>query len=383
MQKLVRTKVMLVIRWPVGGIRTYLRYVFSNAAFNNYEFIIVAPDDNELRTYLSEVFESKEYKFYGTEPGTRSFALTVSKLAKVLKPNIVHSHGFTAGLVVAFYLLISRSFRASTKHILTTHDVFLSNAFKGIKGRLKHNAIKFLLKQVDVVNPCGFDAAENFSETFPELASKKIRPIRNGILLDLFQVNSIKRDFRQEFKISQETVILGFFGRFMGQKGFDLLVDAVAKIDATTDLDICVVCLGWGGFIREEQANIKAKGLKEKFFFAPQTNQMAEALLGVDIVTIPSRWEACPLLPMEAMICGAPIVASDCIGLKEVCAGSPTAIFKCADFGDLADKVLSTVENLGSIKVEAAEYSAKAQELFSSVNTAASLNGLYKAISCD
>jgi hypothetical protein len=37
-------KVLLVVRWPVGGIRAYIQYIYSQEVFTNCDFTIIAPD---------------------------------------------------------------------------------------------------------------------------------------------------------------------------------------------------------------------------------------------------------------------------------------------------------------------------------------------------
>jgi glycosyltransferase involved in cell wall biosynthesis len=45
----------------------------------------------------------------------------------------------------------------------------------------------------------------------------------------------------------------------------------------------------------------------------------------LDLLVMPSLWEACPLLPMEAMAVGVPVLGSDCIGLREVLRDTPSS----------------------------------------------------------
>lgn len=52
----------------------------------------------------------------------------------------------------------------------------------------------------------------------------------------------------------------------MAQKGFGLLVNALERWNESRPhrpLHVC--CFGWGGFIREEQADIKRRGLADFF----------------------------------------------------------------------------------------------------------------------
>ena len=203
-------KIMLVIRWPVGGIKTYLQYLYRHQDLNKHTYVIVAPDLN-LKEHIDKTFEGCDYTYYATKDSTADLLKVTKKVISVEKPDLVHSHGTTAGIIVSISLFISR-----TPHLLTTHDVFFQSQFMGFKGKLKKIFIKTLLNQASVINHCGFDAADNFKSFFSGFPKDKVKAIRNGIDIDKFQHESI-RDLRNESEVNDSVVLLGFFGRFMSQ----------------------------------------------------------------------------------------------------------------------------------------------------------------------
>jgi glycosyltransferase involved in cell wall biosynthesis len=77
---------------------------------------------------------------------------------------------------------------------------------------------------------------------------------------------------------------------------------------------------------------------------------------------MPSLWEACPLLPMEAMCAGVPVLGSDCIGLNEVLAGSPSCIVPAGDEAALAAAIRQA--SYAPWKDRAAQYAPLAQRRF-------------------
>ncbi len=125
----------------------------------------------------------------------------------------------------------------------------------------------------------------------------------------------------------------------MAQKGFAFLVEAIRLLrerSSKAGRSFHVVTFGGGGFIREEQAAIDRAGLKHSFTFMPFVPQIAAALKSVDVVAIPSLWEAMPLLPMEALVAGVPVIGTDCIGLAEVLVDTPATIVPAANADTLA-----------------------------------------------
>ena len=61
---------------------------------------------------------------------------------------------------------------------------------------------------------------------------------------------------------------------------------------------------GFGGFIREYKKEIEKKNLKDYFIFLNFQEKVAPVMKMFDILLIPSLGEACPLVPMEGLICG-------------------------------------------------------------------------------
>lgn len=98
-------------------------------------------------------------------------------------------------------------------------------------------------------------------------------------------------------------------GRLVRQKGFDVLIDAMAALPPTTRLDIV-----GDGPLRDTLTaragpNVRLLG---------RVDDLPERLATADVVVVPSRWEGFGLVAAEAMAAGAPVVASDVDGLRDV-----------------------------------------------------------------
>lgn len=358
----------------MGGIRTYIHYIYRHELFRLYRYNLLTPAHN-LGEYFKGVFGEKDFEYTESQADGKGFVALITSQIRRFKPDVIHSHGLTAGLLTSPIAWVFR-----VPHIVTTHDVFLPGQFDGSKGAIKHKLIELLLRLPNIINPCGFDAGDNLQQYFPKLPAANIKPIRNGIDVKGFSEENI-RDLHSELKQSSEVFLVGFFGRFMKQKGFDLLVKAIELWrQQQPEKPIHVACFGWGAFIREEQANITALGLDSYFSFMPHTDDMPAALRGVDAAIMPSRWEACPLLPMEAMVSGAVVLASDCIGMKEVCVDSPAIVFQQENVDDLYQKLQQLSENRERYKQAAQAFKAEAKLRFDSCATAESLNRLYQEL---
>jgi glycosyltransferase involved in cell wall biosynthesis len=363
-----KKRILVLARWPVGGIRTYFRYIYSQDLFVGYHFTFLMPNTDGIKDLLTERISADRHSFIDTN-GEGLFKHLYETL-KFENFDVIHSHGFTAGLTASIFRFIFK-----TPHLLTTHDVLSAAQFKGVKGLVQKLGFSLLFKSVNKVMPVGHDAASNLLEFYPSLKNK-VCPVRNGIPTQYF-FDGIPRDIKSEIGIKSDVFLIGFFGRFMAQKGFRYLVDAVEKLSRDTSIpNFKVVCFGWGGFIREDQAELKFRGLDSYFEFMPQTNDMPSALKGVDVVAMPSLWEACPLLPMEALCAGVPIIGTSCIGSREVFSGSPAQIVEPKDSIALAQKIKQ--EMITPTKKEFKRYAPIAVETFSSEKCADELRHVYE-----
>jgi len=107
-----------------------------------------------------------------------------------------------------------------------------------------------------------------------------------------------------------------FIGLLDSQKGYDLLLEACLEVLETTEMQVIIVGAGRADLVAQTKA--VEKKFPNKFYYAGWMGPERYALLaGCDWTLLPSRWEPCGLVQMEAMRMGTlPIVAATG-GLKD------------------------------------------------------------------
>lgn len=329
-------KVLLVVRWPVGGIRTFMRYVYSRFDPAEWKFSLIAPDLQEVKLLVEKDLAAQHIRYIPVEknPSAPSFFLKILKELNRNKYDLIHSHGFTSGICT---VIPARLYR--TRHIMTSHDVINAKQFFGLRGGVKKRIITFLLQRIDTIQSVSNDAQDNLLEYFPALSKNKKRCIvvPNGIEVERF-LNAQPRDLRKELALDQTFFLIGFLGRFMSQKGFRYLVDAVELLSKETNMPKkpLIITIGSGGFAAREKRDIENRGLQKYFHHLPFTPNVASTIKGLDVVAMPSLWEACGLLAMETLTAGTPLICSDCIGLREVVQKTPAVKVPSGDAISLA-----------------------------------------------
>jgi glycosyltransferase involved in cell wall biosynthesis len=325
--------VLTVARWPVGGIRTYVLYNYPTLAAAGYRFTFVGPADASFRAFRTELCDWDGAEFVEAPLRGRRCKLrsTVRKLLRSGRYNLVHSHGLTAAAHVALANL-----GPGVPHVVTSHDVFLPRHAAGTLGRIKLWILGRLLRRASALVNVGDDARLNLLEHIPTLRSSSCRivTIPNGIQVSRFTepTKRYRTVLRDQLGIGTDVTVLGYLGRFMEQKGFLPLLDALDNLIATgVSSRFHLVAVGSEDYEREYRREVEQRGLTRCVSFIPFTADAGSILRQLDVLLVPSLWEACPLLPMEAMAVGIPVLGSNCIGLREVLRDTPSVMVPLGD----------------------------------------------------
>ncbi|CAE7480628.1 unnamed protein product [Symbiodinium necroappetens] len=110
--------------------------------------------------------------------------------------------------------------------------------------------------------------------------------------------------------------LMCFIGRLDAQKGYDLLLEALMEVLEDTELQMVVVGAGRADLVAQTKA--VEKQYPNKLFYAGWMGAERYALLaGCDYTLLPSRWEPCGLVQMEAMRLGTLPIVAPTGGLKD------------------------------------------------------------------
>jgi glycosyltransferase involved in cell wall biosynthesis len=322
----------VVVRWPVGGIRTHVLYNYPHAAARGYGFTFVGPADVTLDTFAASLGHLPGSEFVGVPvrgPRCRLWA-TVRGLLASRRFDLVHAHGLTAAVHV-----VVANLGLGLPHLATVHDALRPDQFPGLRGRVKRWTLGQLVRRVGTLVAVSADIRDNLLDYLPALGRGPCRlvTIPNGI--DAGRYRSLGPppvDLRTRLGIGPEKFLIGFLGRFVVQKGFLPLLTALQQLLAQgPPRPFHLVAVGSLDYQREYRKQVERRGLAGRVTLLEFVPDVLPLLRQLDLVVVPSLWEASSLLSMEAMAAGIPVLGTDCIGLREVLRGTPARVVRAGD----------------------------------------------------
>ena len=211
----------------------------------------------------------------------------------------------------------------------------------------------------------------------------KINVIPNGINLSNFTGIERDYDFRRQYAMDNEKIIL-YVGRLVYEKGIQHLISAMPKILQGYN-DVKLVIAGKGGMLDDLKAQAEAMGIANKVYFTGYLNskQVQKIYKCADVAVFPSTYEPFGIVALEGMLAGVPTVVSDVGGLDEIVdhgvngmksyAGNPNSI---------ADSVLTVLYDKQLATNMAKKAKQKVKEEFNWTKIAQDTHYIYEKAIC-
>ena len=140
--------------------------------------------------------------------------------------------------------------------------------------------------------------------------------VHHGIDCDLFSPVADRQALRKQLNLPDDGPLVGCFGRIRPQKGNDLFIEAMIaalqqnpkgralKMGRATD--------DHQEFLDGLKDKVASAGLSQRIIFRDEVPiaDLAAHFQALDLYIAPQRWEGFGLTPLEAMACGAPVIAT-------------------------------------------------------------------------
>ena len=345
-------RVLVVVRHPVGGVRTHILYTYPILLEAGYRFTFVIPEHEYYAPFCADVtawtdVEVVEVLHSDDNRQKPKFWSAVRGLLKQKRFSLIHSHGIQAAVPTLFANL-----GMGLPHVMTSQDVFCHVELPGVVGRLKLYALAQVLRRLDVLIAVSEDTRDDHLQYLPGLKKGPCRVVvmPNGIDLERYPMRNRRpvATLRQDLGIDSATFLVGFLGRFMKQKGFLCLLEALNELieRGASARPWHLLAVGSGDCLVNYRWELdRYPRVKQCITFREHVSNVAPILRELDLLVMPSLWEACPILPMEALCMGVPVLGSDCVGLREVLRGSPSRMVPAGDAEALAQALQAALDD--------------------------------------
>ena len=136
---------------------------------------------------------------------------------------------------------------------------------------------------------------------------------------------------------------LVYAGRLSPEKGVDILLRALPSI-ARKHPHVALTIIGDGPARKELESLSLGLQVKDRVHFtgSSEADAVIQTLQGADLAVLPSLWfENGPMVALEALAVGTPLIAARAGGLPELIRdGQEGYLFERGDVRDLADRIL-------------------------------------------
>lgn len=239
--------------------------------------------------------------------GTDYFSfLKVAKILRQEKIEVIHTHNtqpFVDGTIGA--LLSGVKTIVHTDHARDFPDKF--------RYMLAEHLMSYFAYKVIGVSE---HTSRNLIE-YEKISPKKVMTIGNGVDGARFEIEIDRQAKRDELGIKNNGPIIGLGVRLAKQKGITYLLQAMPQV-INVFSDITLVIVGDGELKGELQKEAMQLGIDKNVLFLGSRLDIPELLKLFDIYVLPSLWEGMPMVLLEAMAAGCPVIATDVGGVSKV-----------------------------------------------------------------
>ena len=239
-------------------------------------------------------------------------------LESVKSSTLIHAHGhpYLSSLIAA-----KLAKRYSKPFVLTQHNTFIKyENFWDTVERLNDFAVgKAVLKEADkiiVVSNATMKYVLSLGAD-PE----KIKLLYNGVDLKRFKpLTGVKDAVREKLGIPKNALVVITVRRLVYKNGVDTLIDS-AKIAIKKNPRLLFLVVGTGPDFAEVKARIEQLGIGNSFRLMGfvSDEDLPVYYNAADFFVLPSKsGEGLPLVALEAMACGLPVVATRVGGIAEI-----------------------------------------------------------------
>jgi glycosyltransferase involved in cell wall biosynthesis len=361
-------RIVEVLATSAGGVGTHVRSLIPVLRKAGASVAVSgAPATEELFGFAAA---GADFRPAGISAGLAPVAdaRAVLQLRRALTgADLVHAHGLRAGLVVAAARRAAGL--GSVPLVLTLHNALLEDGSR-LHGLLRQ-VERTTIRAADLVLAVSGDVAANARQA----GSRDVR-VAPVVAPPRPPAGRTRAEVRAELGLDDGRPLVVAIGRLHPQKGYDVLLDALARWGAREPVPS--VAIAGDGPLHDELA-ARIAGERLPVTLLGRRRDVADLLGAADVCVLPSVWEARSLTAQEALRTGVPLVATRVGGIPEL-VGDAAELVPAGDAAALAEAVTSVLTDPVQVGRLAAAGPRRAATWPDEAGTARQLVALYREL---
>lgn len=292
--------------------------------------------------------------------------------------DLIHVHRMEAALPFVF--------RKSKPVVVNVHGASKFHAMEQT-GLLRLPLVRFLydraegfvFSRADRVVLVSREGYEYYSMRHPRLRHKFV------VIPNFIEIAELPRFERNAARaahgLTEADIAVVYAGRLVREKRIDVLIDAFARLHQERPAAQLLIA-GDGPDEGRLRRQVERRQLGNvRFLGLLQKREVQRLLAGADTLVLPSRFEGFPMIVLEALAYGVPVVASDVGGIREILTdGLERFIWHTNDPEELKRKILDAAGQRAGLRdlcmatasgFDRARVLPRLEELYASVVSAA------------
>lgn len=305
--------VHLIYRLDFGGLETLLAECINRMPAEKYRHAIVCLTDY---SDFSKKITRPDVEIYALHkpPGLGlETHFSIWKLFRRIKPTVLHTYNISALEYAAVATLAGVPVRVHAEHGRDASDPEGTN--------WKYNLLRRMLRPfVDRFIPVSGDLKRWFTEVIGVPDEKNIL-INNGVDTRQFALarNHSGNDPVRHF--SENCFVIGTVGRIQDVKNHAGLIDAfihLREILPGQKEQLRLIIIGDGPLLPSLRAKVSNAGIEDLVWLPGARDDIADLMQTFSVFAMTSIAEGTPVVVLEAMASGLPVIATQVGGMPEV-----------------------------------------------------------------